>query len=68
MMHEYYLYYKGLESRPSRGAWIEISVDVIGTSAATGRAPRGARGLKFAEAEHLKETDGRAPRGARGLK
>ena len=30
------------ESRPARGAWVEISVDVIGTSAATSRPARGA--------------------------
>ena len=33
-----------------------------------GRAPRGARGLKWLRRDNLREYRGRAPRGARGLK
>ena len=59
----------GERSRPTRGAWIEISRSQIKTSRKRGRAPHGARGLK-SERDGLRQGDGggRAPHGARGLK
>ena len=40
------VYYTGW-SRPARGAWVEIDMAGIAERAATGRAPQGARGLKW---------------------
>ena len=38
-----------LRSRPARGAWVEILLHVVAEGArAIGRAPQGARGLKYA--------------------
>ena len=57
------------ESRPSRGAWIEICYSSFPLILIPGRAPRGARGLKFlALVAVLRAELSRAPRGARGLK
>ena len=57
-----------LESRPARGAWVEISSAHASAQAHARRAPQGARGLKFSFycGSHL--MTGRAPQGARGLK
>ena len=54
-------------SRPARGAWVEMAV--VGRQVELGgRAPQGARGLKYgSESKGIKE-ERRAPQGARGLK
>ena len=53
------------ESRPARGAWIEI-VQGIGQREAVGRrAPQGARGLKFGIGEQADEIIKVAPRKGR---
>ena len=36
-----------LSSRPARGAWVEISTSRADVIVIGGRAPQGARGLKF---------------------
>ena len=41
-----------LMSRPARGAWVEIHRSVT-RSCAAGRAPQGARGLKYHSTHHL---------------
>ena len=57
------------QSCPSRGTWIEIRRRCPMRSAALGRAPRGARGLKYVVAPpSVGAVPCRAPRGARGLK
>jgi len=55
-------------SRPARGAWIETVPLYCFAPTASGRVPRGARGLK--QAVHCSHPDSasRVPRGARGLK
>ena len=58
----------GTMSRSSRSAWIEILSVVSRPSCSAGRAPRGARGLKYNELFPQHSLVGRAPRGARGLK
>ena len=58
-----------LESRPARGAWVEIQIEMDGYMVGGCRAPQGARGLKCEKAfvaEFI--VGGRAPQGARGLK
>ena len=58
-----------LASCPSRGTWIEIKSLLPARARHIGRAPRGARGLKFTDPAGLGVSYGsRAPRGARGLK
>ena len=59
-----------IASRPARGAWIEITPDTPRFRLLTsGRAPQGARGLKYHGRAHaLERLPGRAPQGARGLK
>ena len=55
-------------SRPARGAWVEITV-YIGRRTSSGRAPQGARGLKYKIfMAPVTDEAGRAPQGARGLK
>ena len=56
------------ESRPSRGAWIEINSPTSDHGEVECRAPRGARGLKSFCCVTSTAHSGRAPRGARGLK
>ncbi len=57
------------ESRPSRGAWIEISRHSALVLPQTCRAPHGARGLKYHRRGDARgAVAGRAPHGARGLK
>ena len=57
-----------MESRPSRGAWIEIERYVLPLHHPASRAPRGARGLKLILIVGMFGVLRRAPRGARGLK
>ena len=58
-----------LASGPARGAWIEIPLSVLSAPALSGRAPQGARGLKFFLRRPRRSPDRRrAPQGARGLK
>ena len=53
-----------LQSRPARGAWVEImKVTVVGKSH-RGRAPQGARGLKYIDSGTLKDSEESRP--ARG--
>ena len=40
-------YIKIGESRPARGAWVEMDMRIDADSVENGRAPQGARGLKF---------------------
>ena len=56
------------ESRPARGAWIEIQG--CGRCALSGsrRAPHGARGLKYVMVAADGGEVGRTPQGVRGLK
>ena len=35
------------QSRPARGAWIEMAFDMVTALVSGGRAPQGARGLKL---------------------
>ena len=56
------------ESRPSRGAWIEMLLPLSPFAQFFGRAPRGARGLKYRKNRLHEKLSSRAPRGARGLK
>ena len=42
-------------SRPARGAWVEMLRAVYILSTSDGRAPQGARGLKFFEHHQQKE-------------
>ena len=56
------------KSRPSRGAWIEISTATATKIRIASRAPRGARGLKSLRRPARRGSESRAPRGARGLK
>ena len=57
------------ESRPARGAWVEIFDITADHVVEKRRAPQGARGLKFAIAGIvLRILRRRAPQGARGLK
>ena len=58
----------GFLSPPSRGAWIEMRGGVNPTAPASGRPPRGGRGLKYASKISIPEPGGRPPRGGRGLK
>ena len=55
-------------SRPVWGAWIEIAPYLYRGRAAPGRAPYGARGLKYQTNDESEAETGRAPYGARGLK
>ena len=57
-----------MRSRPTRGAWIEISVDNFLQVLENGRAPHGARGLKCRKNGNVLHLHRRAPHGARGLK
>ena len=54
-------------SRPARGAWVEMSCRFAHPEG-SGRAPQGARGLKFDEVSLFHRENRRAPQGARGLK
>ena len=56
------------KSRPVWGAWIEITPPSLWRHPPPGRAPYGARGLKFYAGHTFKVVDSRAPYGARGLK
>ena len=56
------------ESRPARGARIEILMAEAMSFTPPSRAPHGARGLKLLHGDHMTDLDGRAPHGARGLK
>ena len=56
------------QSRPARGAWIEILGGGLATEETLCRAPHGARGLKYPCREGAGGREGRAPRGAHGLK
>ena len=53
------------ESRPARGAWIEIGITLKSGTHAPGRAPQGARGLKYAGFELDQQTKHVAPRKGR---
>ena len=55
-------------SRPARGAWVEIVLVSVDVDGAGGRAPQGARGLKYHLFGDGELNAGRAPQGARGLK
>ena len=56
-------------SRPARGAWVEILCVFDAVRDFAGRAPQGARGLKYESAGCCGlPVYGRAPQGARGLK
>ena len=56
-------------SRPTRGAWIEMLWCSGASISLNGRAPHGARGLKFGVSVQNPKADyRRAPHGARGLK
>ena len=56
-------------SRPARGAWIEIRGKRPCYCCRAGRAPQGARGLKYsAPPINAASVSRRAPQGARGLK
>ena len=55
-------------SRPVWGAWIEIWRAAVRYAVHLGRAPYGARGLKYQTNDESKTKTGRAPYGARGLK
>ena len=55
-------------SRPARGAWVEILVILLLSVGVSGRAPQGARGLKYARVRLAEALARRAPQGARGLK
>ena len=57
-------------SHPSRGAWIEISLNQYEIAELNGRTPRGVRGLKCPEKAFSTApiSVGRTPRGVRGLK
>ena len=57
-----------IRSRPARGAWVEIKKAVDHEREASGRAPQGARGLKFDVMGTSDTKTRRAPQGARGLK
>ena len=56
------------QSHPARGAWIEISGPLLNFHLASGRTPRGVRGLKFLPTVLPHPSSRRTPRGARGLK
>ena len=58
----------GCRSRPAWGAWIEIPTCTRRFRCGSGRAPHGARGLKYMKENAIKAAMGRAPHGARGLK
>ena len=52
-------------SRPARGAWVEINKGLIYSNMGIGRAPQGARGLKFLRGVALTFVDASRPsRGA----
>ena len=55
-------------SRPARGAWIEIARCCHRPVCPPGRAPHGARGLKYYYKVDEDGKQSRAPHGARGLK
>ena len=55
-------------SHPARGAWIEIGITEEAPNTASGRTPRGVRGLKYIAFEILLRLIRRTPRGVRGLK
>ena len=58
-----------LQSRPARGAWVEIELLINQLKQEGGRAPQGARGLKLDLKGRIIQTKpSRAPQGARGLK
>ena len=57
-----------LVSRPVWGAWIEMLGEVVTAVMTYGRAPYGARGLKYISQFCYAGQDSRAPYGARGLK
>ena len=52
-------------SRPARGAWIEISMTIHLMENTKGRAPQGARGLKFRPTRRRRSTAVVAPRKGR---
>ena len=52
-------------SRPARGAWIEILTVSGGKSPRAGRAPQGARGLKYDWSRMTQGKAGVAPRKGR---
>ena len=57
--------YLVVSSRPARGAWVEIRKGLYGRSRLHGRAPQGARGLKFRVLQRLViDTASRPARGA----
>ena len=58
----------GAGSRPARGAWVEMLLLLHGLRTRFGRAPQGARGLKFLAGILVFLVARRAPQGARGLK
>ena len=58
-----------VKSRPVWGAWIEINRIGRENKVKAGRAPYGARGLKYLDVQQKRvEIVRRAPYGARGLK
>ena len=61
--------FHALQSRPARGAWVEMPCTGHGAAHRWRRAPQGARGLKSSWLSvYLVGAAGRAPQGARGLK
>ena len=57
-----------LESHPTMGAWIEISIKRIYRHCSSCRTPRWVRGLKFLPTFCWPRQQGRTPRWVRGLK
>ena len=57
--------FKITKSRPARGAWIEIPTGTRWTPITSGRAPQGARGLKFVPVARLQHLAAVAPRKGR---
>ena len=52
-------------SRPARGAWVEIVEVTLPTKVLNGRAPQGARGLKYSHPFFKNRTAKVAPRKGR---
>ena len=57
-----------MQSRPARGAWVEIEIIFMGLDEETSRPARGAWVEIYNELSYGAEQLGRAPQGARGLK
>ena len=62
------LFCAGLQSLPSRGAWIEIAGRAHNIRRAFGRSPHGERGLKLLFTIIVTVKGRRSPHGERGLK